>query len=395
MMNQNPDPSIQAAEPVLTFEPFPQDAAPAAPSVPGAAASVPAVAEKPQEPPAPAFDESMLTPQEQKMVKDFADRIDITNSNLVLQYGVGAQKKIADFSDSALANVRTKDLGEVGEMLTNVVSELKSVEADKETKGFFGLFKNSKLSGLKAKYEKAESNVNRICTVLENHQVQLLKDVAMLDKMYELNKVYFKELTMYILAGKKKLEDFRNNELKEAITRAKESGLPEDAQSANDMANLCSRFEKKLHDLELTRIISIQMAPQIRLVQNNDTLMSEKIQSTLVNTIPLWKSQMVLALGVAHSQQAAAAQREVTDMTNELLRKNAQTLKMATIETAKESERGIVDIETLRSTNETLISTLTEVIKIQDDGRQKRREAEAELARIENELKQKLLDIRG
>lgn len=330
------------------------------------------------------------------MVNDFAAQIDLTNSSMILQYGAGAQKKMADFSESALENVRTKDLGEIGQMLSGVVTELKNFDEEEE-KGFFGFFKKNtnKLNSMKAKYAKAEANINQIVNGLENHMVTLLKDVAMLDKMYELNKTYFKEISMYILAGQKKLAEVRQTQLAQLIEKAKQTNLPEDAQTANDLAALCDRFEKKLHDLELTRMISIQMAPQLRLVQNNDTLMSEKIQSTIVNTIPLWKSQMVLALGVTHSQQAAQAQREVTDMTNELLRKNAQTLKMATIETAKESERGIVDIETLKATNESLISTLDEVMKIQEEGRQKRRDAEVELGRIEEELKQKLLQIRG
>ncbi|RHP35666.1 toxic anion resistance protein [Lachnotalea sp. AF33-28] len=374
------------AAPTLTLDPVTEE---------GTAPAAMAIPEEKKEP--EVLDESQLSPQERQMVSDFAEKISLYDSNMILQYGSGAQKKIADFSASALDNVKTKDLGEIGELLSGVVTELKSFEIEEEEKGIFGFWKRSanKMTAMKAKYDKAEVNVNKICTVLENHQVQLLKDVAMLDKMYELNKVYFKELSMYILAGKKKLEQVQTTDLPALMQKAKESGLPEDAQAANDLSSLCNRFEKKLHDLELTRIISIQMAPQIRLVQNNDTLMSEKIQSTLVNTIPLWKSQMVLALGVAHSRQAAQAQREVTDMTNELLKKNAATLKMATVETAKESERGIVDIETLKVTNESLISTLDEVIRIQDEGRQKRREAEAELGRIENQLKQKLLDIRS
>lgn len=337
-----------------------------------------------------------LSSEEKKIVDNFAEQIDITNANMVLQYGAASQKKIAGFSESALNKVKTKDLGEVGEMITDLVGELKGFATEEKPKGLFGMFKkaSNNLSSLKTKYNSAETNVDKITTVLENHQIQLLKDVAMLDEMYKLNLSYFKELSMYILAGKKKLDQVRTTELPKLIEKAQRSALPEDSQAANDLANLCDRFEKKLHDLELTRMISIQMAPQIRLVQNNDTLMAEKIQSTIVNTIPLWKSQMVIALGVAHSQQAMAAQREVTNMTNELLRKNAETLKMATIETAKESERGIVDIETLKHTNETLISTLDEVVKIQDEGRQKRREAEVEIGRIEGELKKKLLDIR-
>ena len=370
--------------PTLTFEPFENE-------------KVEIVPEKKEEQPAPAFDESSLSEQERKMVNDFSSKIDLADTNLVLQYGSGAQKKMADFSESALENVRTKDLSQIGEMLSGVVTELKNFDVEEEEKGgFFGFFKrtNNRITSMKAKYDKVEANIERICGVLEGHQVQLLKDIAMLDKMYDLNKVYFKEISMYILAGKKKLADARSRELPALTEKAKQTGLPEDAQAANDFSNLCNRFEKKIHDLELTRMISIQMAPQIRLVQGNDTQMSEKIQSTLVNTIPLWKSQMALALGIAHSQQAAQAQREVTDMTNELLRKNAAALKMATVETAKESERGIVDMETLRETNNSLISTLDEVLQIQEEGRRKRAEAETELAQIENQLKQKLLDIR-
>lgn len=371
--------------PTLTFEPFSEEA------------SAAQMQKAPNQPPAPVFEESTLTAEEKRMVDDFASKIQLDNSAMILQYGSGAQKKIADFSETALDNVRTKDLGEVGEMLSSVVTELKSFDVDENEKGLFGFFKRSsnKIVAMKAKYDKAEANVDKICTALENHQIQLLKDIAMLDKMYELNKVYFKELSMYILAGKKKLQEVQQTELPALQEKASQSGLPEDAQAVNDLSGLCNRFEKKLHDLELTRMISIQMAPQIRLVQGNDTLMTDKIQSTLVNTIPLWKSQMVLALGVAHSQQAAQAQHEVSNMTNELLRKNADTLKMATIETAKESERGIVDIETLKHTNESLISTLDEVLRIQEEGRQKRQEAEAELGRIEGELKQKLLQIRS
>ena len=338
----------------------------------------------------------VLTPEEKKMVADFAAKIDLRSSNAILQYGAGAQKKIADFSESALENVKTKDLGEVGDMLAGVVTELKSFDEEEEEKGIFGFFKKggNKLANMKAKYDKAEVNVNKICDALEGPQILLMKDIAMLDKMYELNTTYFKELSMYIAAGKKKLQDVAATELPELEAKAARSGLPEDAQAVNDLNALCNRFEKKIHDLELTRTISLQMAPQIRLVQSNDTVMSEKIQSTLVNTIPLWKSQMVLAIGVENSSRAAKAQREVTDMTNELLRKNAEKLKLATVETAKESERGIVDIETLKATNESLISTLDEVMKIQQEGKEKRRTAEAELNRIENELKQKLLEIR-
>lgn len=330
------------------------------------------------------------------MVDQFTSQIDLHNSNIVLQYGAGTQKKMADFSEKALENVQTKDLGEIGELLTGVVMELKGFDAEEE-RGFLGIFKKSsnKINALKAKYDKAEVNVNKICKILEGHQVQLMKDAAILDKMYEQNKVYFKELSMYILAGKKKLEEVRRTELAGLLEKANRSGLPEDAQEAKDLDALCNRFEKKIHDLELTRMISIQTAPQIRLVQNNDTIMVEKIQSTIVNTIPLWKSQMVLAMGVEHSAQAAQAQREVTDLTNELLKKNAERLKVATIDTARESERGIVDMETLRITNESLISTLDEVMRIQKEGKEKRREAEQEMNRLEGELKRKLLQIQG
>ena len=358
--------------------------------------------ETPEEEKAPAakpvtVEETPLTPEERKIVDDFADKIDVTNTTQVMQYGSAAQKKIANFSETALNNVRTKDLGEVGDAITGLVTELKGFDATEEEKGFLGFFKRSgnKIAAMKAKYDKVEVNVDRIMGVLDQHQVTLLKDIAMLDKMYDMNLSYFKELSMYILAGKKKLQQVRATVLPELVEKAKRTGLPEDAQAANDMSGMCESFEKKLHDLELTRMVSIQMGPQIRLVQNNDKIMAEKIQSTLVNTIPLWKSQMVLALGLAHSQQAMQAQRAVTDMTNELLRKNADTLKMGSIETAKEAERGVVDIETLKHTNEQLISTLDEVKRIQDEGREKRRAAEAELGRIEGELKEKLLQVRG
>ncbi len=353
----------------------------------------PPVAQKPED---PALDDSILTEEERRQVDAFASQIDLTNSTLVLQYGAGTQKKMADFSESALENVRSKDLGEVGDLLSGVVTELKSFDEEEE-KGFFGFFKkgSNKIAAMKAKYAKAEENVNQIVKALEKHQVQLMKDTALLDKMYELNLTYFKELSMYILAGRKKLAEVRSTQLAELTAKAQASGLPEDAQAAKDLDSMCNRFEKKIHDLELTRMISIQTAPQIRLVQNNDTLMVEKIQSTIVNTIPLWKSQMVLALGVEHSSQAAAAQRQVTDMTNELLRKNAEKLKMATVDTARESERGIVDMETLKATNESLISTLDEVMNIQKEGRQKRQEAEAELRAMEQDLKTKLLQIQG
>ena len=319
-----------------------------------------------------------LTPEEQRMVDDFAKKIDIKNSGMILKYGAGTQKKIADFSQSALENVKTKDMGEVGDMLSGIVYELKNFDKDEEEGGIFGFFKKTgnKLQSMQIKYDSAEANVNKIAEVLEGHQVQLIKDSAMLDKMYEMNMVYFKELNMYVLAGKKKLEEVRSQELPALLEKANKSGLPEDAQAVKDLDNLCIRFEKKLHDLELTRMVSLQMAPQIRLVQNNDTIMSEKIQSTLVNTIPLWKSQMLLALGVSHSMAASKAQREVTDMTNTLLKKNAQTIKMSTIETAKETERGIVDLQTLQETNQSLISTLDEVMAIQKEGREKRVQAE-------------------
>lgn len=344
------------------------------------------------------LDETILTPEEQKIVDDFAQKIDLTNSAVVLQYGAAAQKKIANFSDTTLNKVRTKDLGAVGEDITNLVVELKGFDLEEEEKkGFFGFFKNTgnKITAMKAKYDSAEVNVNKIAEALERHQVLLMKDIVMLDQLYEMNLNYHKELSMYIIAGKKKLQEERATTLVQLQDKARKSGLAEDAQAANDFAQQCDGFEKKLHDLELTRMVSVQMSPQIRLVQNNDKIMTEKIQSTLVNTIPLWKSQMVLALGVAHSEQAVKAQREVSNMTNELLRKNAEKLKMSTIETARESERGVVDMETLRYTNQSLIQTLDEVVKIQDEGRAKRRAAEEELGRLEGELKQKLLDIRG
>lgn len=337
----------------------------------------------------------VLTPEEQKMVNDFAAKIDIENTNQILQYGAGTQKKMTDFSDTALENVKTQDLGEIGELISNVVGELKDFDVQEEGK-FFGFFRKqtSKMENLKNKYDKAQANVEKITDSLQQHQVRLMKDSAMLDKMYEQNLNYFKELTMYILAGKKKLEETRNGKLAEMKNKAALSGLPEDAQAARDLDEKCSRFEKKLHDLELTRTIAMQTAPQIRLIQNNDTVMVEKIQTTIVNTIPLWKSQMVLALGIAHSAEAAQAQRQVTDITNELLRKNAETLHMATVETAKESERGIVDLETLQKTNADLIQTLDDVMRIQMEGRQKRQAAEMEMHRMEEELKRKLLEIR-
>jgi len=342
-------------------------------------------------------DMSKLSESEQKAVLDFAEKIDLRNSGQILQYGVAAQKNITDFSESALSSVRTKDMGEVGDMVTNLMVELKGFDADEEKKGLMGLFKKASRSmeAMKVKYEKTEVNVDKIASQLEKHQVTLMKDIAVLDQMYAKNLEYYKQLTMYLLAGQQKLARERAATLPDMQEKAKSSGSAEDAQAANDYANLCSRFEKKLHDLELTRVISLQMGPQIRMIQNNDTLMTEKIQTTIINTIPLWKSQMVLALGVQHSQQAIEAERAVTDMTNELLQKNADKLKMATVETAKASERGIVDIGTLQHTNQSLISTLDEVLQIQTEGAQKRREAETELRRIEGELKQKLLEVRG
>ena len=380
-MNMDLDAATKEA-PTLTLDPF-------------AEAKAEIVEKKPEElVEEQAVPEMELTPEEQKQVDDFAAQIDLTNTQAVLQYGAGSQKKIANFSETALSNIRTKDMGEVGTLLTDVVAQLKDFDTE-EDKGFFGLFKKSgdKLSNLKAKYDKAEVNITKICDAMESHQVVLLKDVAVLDKLYQLNLNYFKELSMYIQAGKLSLSRMRDGKLKELEEKAKITGLPEDAQAAKDLDSKCARFEKKLHDLELTRMISLQTAPQIRLVQNNDTMMAEKIQTTLVNTIPLWKSQMVLALGIAHSTEAAQAQSQVSDLTNELLRKNAEKLHMASVETAKESERGIVDIETLQKTNAYLIQTLDEVIKIQREGREKRQAAEAEMLKMENDLKAKLLEI--
>lgn len=336
-----------------------------------------------------------LSPEEEKMVDEFASKIDISNSQAILSYGVGSQKKIADFSENALERVRTKDLGEIGNMLAGVVGEIRSLENEGDEKGLFGFFKKTgnRLANMKARYDKVETNVNNIAKALEDHQVTLMKDVLMLDKMYELNMNYYKELSMYILAGKKRLDRANNVELPELIKKANESGLPEDTQKAKDFSQMINRFEKKIYDLELTKTVSLQMAPQIRLIQNNDSMMSDKIQSTIMNTIPLWKNQMVIAIGLKHSLDAAKAQKAVSDMTNELLKRNADALKTATIETAKESERGIIDIETLKNTNKILISTFDEVIKIQDEGRQKRKEAEEELKNIENEMRAKLLEI--
>ena len=374
-----PQTAVEAV-PELTLEPN----APAAPAEPA----------KPEAAPV-QMDDSLLNDAEKKAVEEFSKKIDIMDSNMILQYGAAAQKNVAGFSESALASVRTKDLGEVGKSLSELVVELKGFGEEEEKKGLFGRFKKAgnKLETMKAQYAKVESNVDRIARELEQHQVTLLKDVAMFDQMYELNLKYYKELTMYILAGKKRLQDVRDNELPALKAKAEQSGAQEDAQRYNDMVQMCERFEKKLHDLELTRMISVQMGPQTRLLQNNDTLMVEKIQSSLVNTIPLWKSQMVLALGMEHGRQATAAQSAVTEMTNELLKKNADMLKMGTIQTAREAERSVVDIETLQNTNQQLIETLDEVLNIQREGAQKRREAEVELGKIEGELKQKLMEL--
>ena len=379
------------AAPSLTL-----DAAPAAPPLTlDPAAEEKVIAESKKATPVQVED-TPLSPEEQKMVNDFAEKIDITNSQMVLQYGAASQKKLSDFSETALSRVKTKDMGETGELITSLISELQGFDATTEQpKGIFGFFKktSNSIEQLKTRYDSADKNVERIKAQLEDHQVTLMKDITMLDKMYELNLVYFKELTMYILAGKKKLAEVRANDLKAAQEKAQRTQLPEDAQAARDLADLCDRFEKKLYDLELTRNVSIQMGPQIRLIQSNDTMMAEKIQTTIVNTIPLWKNQMVLALGIAHSQQAMQAERAVTDATNELLKKNAATLKQGTIEIAKESERGIVDIETLQQTNKQLIETLDELNKIRADGKAKRANAEQELGRIEGELRQKMLEI--
>ena len=375
---------FEETAPTLTLEPDLGEAKPAAPAVPEAEAVK------------KEMEQTILTPEEQQMVDSFAQKIDIENTNQILQYGAGTQKKMADFSDAALENVRTQDLGEVGELITQVVGELRDFDATEEEKGFLGFFKKqgNKIENMKNRYAKAEVNVQKITTSLQDHQMRLMKDSAVLEKMYAQNLNYYKELTMYILAGKQKLQEVREGKLRDLEAKAAASGLPEDAQEAKDLDSKCNRFEKKLHDLELTRTIAMQTAPQIRLIQNNDTVMVEKIQTTIVNTIPLWKSQMVLALGIAHSAEAAQAQRQVTDITNELLRKNAETLHMATVETAKESERGIVDLETLQKTNADLIQTLDDVMRIQMEGRQKRQAAEMEMHRMEEELKRKLLEIR-
>lgn len=389
-LNNELDLNVPAA-PSLTL-----DADPAAPTLTlDPAADEKVIAESKKATPVQVED-TPLSPEERKMVNDFAEKIDITNSQMVLQYGAASQKKLSDFSETALSRVKTKDMGETGELITSLISELQGFDATTEQpKGIFGFFKKTanSIEQLKTRYDSADKNVERIKAQLEDHQVTLMKDITMLDKMYELNLVYFKELTMYILAGKKKLAEVRANDLKAAQEKAQRTQLPEDAQAARDLADQCDRFEKKLYDLELTRNISIQMGPQIRLIQSNDTMMAEKIQTTIVNTIPLWKNQMVLALGMAHSQQAMQAERAVTDATNELLRKNAATLKQGTIDIAKESERGVVDIETLQQTNRDLISTLDELNKIRADGKAKRAAAEQELGRIEGELKQKLLEI--
>ena len=374
------------------------DSAPAAPTLTLDPAADEKIVEESKKATPVQVEDTPLSPEEQKMVNDFAEKIDLTNSQMVLQYGAASQKKLIDFSETALSRVKTQDMGETGELITGLIAELQGFDANAEQpKGILGFFKktSNSIEQLKTRYDSADKNVERIKAKLEDHQVVLMKDIAMLDKMYEYNLVYFKELTMYILAGKKKLADVRANELKAAQEKAQRTQLPEDAQAARDLADMCDRFEKKLYDLELTRNVSIQMGPQIRLIQSNDTMMAEKIQTTIVNTIPLWKNQMVLALGIAHSQQAMAAERAVTDATNELLKKNAATLKQGTIDIAKESERGIVDIETLQQTNKQLIETLDELNKIRADGKVKRANAEQELGRIEGELRQKMLEING
>ncbi|PWT26768.1 toxic anion resistance protein [Butyrivibrio fibrisolvens] len=388
MENQFSDLNAAPSAPTLSFgDPQPQAA------TASATATAPA-AESKEESTRKFEADVQLSPEEQKMVDEFVKQIDITNSQAVMNYGVGTQKKLADFSQKAIDNVRTKDMGEVGDMLSGLVTELKDFDVDEEEKGFMSFFKKSanRVNAIKAKYSTVETNVNEITSRLEQHQVTLMKDVALLDQMYALNLNYFKELTMYIQAGKKKLEEVRNNELVELQQKAQASGLQEDAEKAKDLSNLCDRFEKKIYDLELTRTIAMQTGPQIRMVQSSDTIMAEKIQSTIVNTIPLWKNQMVIAIGVEHANQAAKAEREVNDMTNALLKKNADKLKQATIATAKESERGIIDMETLRHTNETLICTIDEVLAIQKDGKEKRRAAEAELGQIESQLKDKLIE---
>ena len=379
----------------LTLNPFGEGEQAAAAAVAAETETAEAVVEKQVQ--ADAQTMQNFSEEEQKMIDAFSEQINILDTNLVFSYGAAAQQNISQFSDAALKNVQTKDLDEVGNMIGDLVVELKGFDTDdEEGKGFFGFFRRqgSNIASMKLRYDKAESNVNRICEQLEKHQIQLLRDIALLDKLYDQNLMYFKELSMYIAAGKKRLEAFRANELKAAYDKAQTSGLPEDAQAAKDLNDKADRFEKKLYDLELTRNISIQMAPQIRLIQSSNQLMAEKIQTSLVNTIPLWKSQMVLALGLAHTQEAMEAQRSVNDLTNELLKKNAEKLHMATVETAKESERGIVDIETLKQTNKMLIDTMDEVLTIQEQGREKRRNAEAELATIEGELRAQILETR-
>jgi len=376
------DPTAGMSSAAAAAAPAPAEA-PAAPTIPNPTAQ------------APAVDESMFSEAERRAIEEFSKQIDIKNSGLILGYGSAAQKKISDFSDTALGSVRNKDFGETGTMITNLIGNLRSMNDDAEDNGFLGMFKNTKrkIENLKSKYDKCEDSVNDIVAILEQHQITLLKDVAMFDDLYEMNLTYFKELTMYIIAGKKRLAEERATTLVELKNKAQQTGLPEDAQAANDFEEQCIRFERKLHDLELTRMVSIQMSPQIRLVQNNDTMMAEKIQTVIMNTIPLWKSQMVIALGIQHSRQAMEASRMVTDMTNELLKKNAEALRQATVDITREAERGIVDIETLTHTNEQLIQTLDEVQQIQKEGRDKRVAAEAELGRIESELKTKLINV--
>ena len=374
------DPFAEMAAPTLTFD------------AEGEAAKAEA-AKAAQEAQKPEPEERILTPEELRQVEEFAKKIDVTNTKAIMTYGVGTQKKMADFSEKTLESVKTKDMGEVGDMVSGLVTELKNFDVDEEEKGFMGFFKKkgNQLQELKTKYNNVEKNVNAIADELEKHQVTLLKDVELLDRMYDLNLNYYKELSMYILAGKKKLKEVRENELPKLQKKAEQSGLPEDAQAAKDLAAQCDRFEKKIHDLQLTRTVAMQTGPQIRMIQSSDQMMAEKIQSTIVNTIPLWKNQMVIAIGIEHSTQAAKAEREVNDMTNALLRKNAEKLKTATVESAREAERGIVDIETLKHTNEMLISTMDEVLQIQTEGKQKRAAAEKDLARIEAQLRQKLL----
>ncbi|MDO5541230.1 MAG: toxic anion resistance protein [Eubacteriales bacterium] len=384
--------------PTLTLEPFAEEKKTAETQIEAGMAQMPSgAAENLQTETKPdVVDDSVFTEEEKKQIEEFAEKINVQDSNVILQYGAAAQQKLADFSQKALDNVRTQDLGEVGDMLAGVVTQLKDFDAEEDKKGIFGFFKKheQKIETLKAKYDKTEANVDKICDALEEHQVRLLKDTAVLEEMYKLNTGYFKELSMYIAAGRRKLEKVRSTELAELTEKAKTSNLPEDAQAAKDLSDYCDRFEKKLHDLELSRMVSLQTAPQLRLIQNNNTLMVEKIQSTLVNTIPLWKNQMVIALGLAHASEAARAQNAVSEMTNELLKKNAEALHTATVNTARESERGIVDIETLKQTNEQLVQTLDEVLQIQSEGRQKRQAAEEEMVKMEGELKQKLLEIR-